>query len=454
MSLNTHSLSLMIGMAAGLVLLLPAAQADDLLTVYRRAQENDPTYRAAGANYQAARQKLPQARASLLPTLSAQADKTRNDNEVVTDAGIVSRPAGRAVFDSTSYTLSLTQPVYNSAIFAGLRQAKAEVRRAEADYAAAKQDLMTRVAEVYFGVLAAEDNLAMARAEKKAIARQLEVAQGRLDVGLATITDVHDARARFELAEAQAIEAANDLEDQRQALHELTGQSMVALSKLRENMPLITPDPPDIDQWVKTALAQNLALRAQHESTKIAREEVKRQRAGHMPTLDIVGSRSRTDADASITGPGVRRDSTAVGLELQVPIFQGGLVSALTTEAKHRYTAAQQELEAQRRATVRATRAAYLGVSSGSAKIGALRQAVIASESALEAKVEGFEAGINTNLDVLDAQRDLFRAKRDYLASRYDYVLNLLRLKQAAGILSEQDLVQANSWLETVNGDL
>ncbi len=439
----------MIGMAAGLVSLLPAAQADDLLTVYQRAQENDPTYRAAGANYQATRQKLPQARASLLPTISAQADKTRNDNEVITDAGIISRPAGRAVFDSTGYTLSLTQPVYNNAIFAGLRQAKAEVRRAEADYAAAKQDLMTRVAEAYFNVLAAEDNLELAQAEKKAIARQLEVTQGRLDVGLATITDVHDARARFKLAEAQAIEAANNLEDRRQALRELTGRSTVALSKLGENIPLITPDPPDIDQWVKTALEQNLALRAQHETTKIAREEVKRQRAGHLPTLDIVGSRSRTDTDGSITGPGVRSDSTAVGLELQVPIFQGGLINALTTEAKHRYAAAQQELEARRRATARAARAAYLGVSSGIAKIKALRQAVIASESVLAAKTEGFEAGINTNLDVLDAQRSLFRAKRDYLASRYDYVLNLLRLKQAAGILSEQDLVQANGWLQS-----
>lgn len=434
---------------AGLLLAfaLPA-QGADLLEVHRQAEQNDPRFRAANATYRAALQRLPQARAGLLPFVEATADRLRNDNRVRTDDGIVSRPAGRASFDSTGYTLSLTQPVYDAAAFAGLRQAGAEVRRAEAQFAAARQELITRAAEVYFEVLAARDGLALAEAERTAIARQLEVAEARLEVGLATITDVHDARARFELALAQLIEAQNVLADRREALRELTGATPDALARLAE-LPLTTPEPADIDRWIETAQAQNLVLAASREAVEIAREEIRRQRAGHFPTLDIVGSRTHTDDDGSVARPDVRvrTDNEAIGLELSVPIFQGGLVRARTAEAAELLRAAEEELEAARRSVERATRAAYLGAASGAARVQALTQAVVASESALETRREGFEAGINTNIDVLDASRDLFRARRDLAAARYEYVLNLLRLKQSAGTLGEQDLVAVNAWL-------
>lgn len=433
------------GLLAALV--LPAHGAD-LLDVYREAERNDPRFRAATATYRAAQERLPQARAGLLPLIGATADTTRNDNRVRTEAGIVSRPAGRASFDSKGYTLSLTQPVYNAAAFAGLRRAGAEVRRAEAEFAAARQALVTRAAEAYFQVLAARDGLALAEAERAAIARQLEVAEARLEVGLATITDVHDARARYEFAAAQLIEAENVLADRREALRELTGTAPAALAPLVE-LPLTTPEPPEIERWIETAARQNLAVAAAREAVEIAREEVRRQRAGHYPTLDIVGSRTHTDDEGSVARPDVRvrTDSEAIGLELNVPIFQGGLVNARTAEAAQLLAAAEQELEATARAVERATRASYLGAASGAARVQALTQSVIASESALEAKREGFEAGINTNIDVLDASRDLFRARRDLAAARYDYVLNLLRLKQSAGTLSEADLMAVNNWL-------
>lgn len=421
--------------------------AGDLLDAFRLAEQNDAKYRAATANYQATRTRVPQARAGLLPSVNATGDITRNDVETRTDLDILSRPRGRAVYDSTGYRLSLKQPVYNAVAFAALRQARAEVRRAEAEYVVARHDLIVRIAEAYFQVLAAKDSLNFAIAERQATARQLEIAEGRREVGLAAITDVHDARARYEIAKAQEIDAENRLEDKQEALRELTGSRIERLSPLGQSMPLITPDPPDVEQWVQTAAAQSFAVAVRRETLVMAREEVQRQRAGHYPTLDIVGNQTREDADASISGPGIRSDTSVVGLQLSVPLYQGGAVSARTSEAAHRYMAARAELEGQQRATERAIRTTYHGAASGAARVSALMQAVTAAGRAFDAKRQGFEAGINSNLDVLDAARELFRTRRDLAAARYEYVQNTLRLKQAVGSLSEDDLVQANAWL-------
>ena len=435
-------------LAAGLLFLAPVARAEDLLTVYSLAHESDPKFRAAQSVYLAEREKLPQARAGLMPTLTARASRDRNKNETVTDSFIIGRPSAGFEYSSSEYMLSLSQPVYNAAIFSGFSQAKAEVRRAEAEYAVAAQDLILRVAQVYLEMLLAQDSLEFTRAEKTSIRRQWESAEARLKVGLATITDVHDARARYETAAAQEIEAENGLQDKREALRELTGRLPESPARIGVNMPLITPEPADINQWVEKSLAQNYSLLAKREAADGAREEIKRQRAGHYPTLDLVGTRTRNDADGSVTGPGIRADNTVVGLQLNVPLFQGGLIGSRTEEAAHRYDATQQEFEATRRATERTARAAYLGVAGGMAKVTALTQAVVAGESALNAKTEGFAAGVNTNIDVLDASRDLYRAKRDMSSARYDYLLNMLRLKQAAGTLGENDLAQINGWLQ------
>lgn len=421
--------------------------AADLLEAFRLAEQHDAKFRAVVASYQAGLTRLPQARAAFLPILSATADATRNDVETITDATILSRPAGGAVYNSTGYSLSLKQPLYNAVAFASLRQARAEVRRAEAEHAAARQDLIVRVAGAYFQALAARDGLNLAIAERQATARQLEVAEGRREVGLAAITDVHDARARYEIAKAQEIEAENQLADEQEALRELTGTRLEILSPLGPSIPLIAPDPPDIEQWVKTARAQSLAVAERREAADMAKEEVQRQRAGHYPTLDVVGNRAREDTDGSITGPGFRADTTTVGLQLAVPLYQGGAVSARASEAAHRYTAARAELEGQQRATERSTRSAYQGAASGAARVTALAQAVTAAGRAFDAKREGFQAGINSNVDVLNAARDLFRARRDLAAARYEYVQNTLRLKQAVGTLNEEDILQVNAWL-------
>jgi outer membrane protein len=360
----------------------------------------------------------------------------------------VARPSGSVDFDSTGWSLTLTQPLFNAGLSAGLRQAKAQELRAEFDFAAAKQDLIVRSVDVYFLNLAAQDSLDLATAEKRAIARQLELAQARLEVGLATITDVHDARARFQLAAAQEIEARNILADQREGLRELVGRYIEQLARLSEAMPLVSPDPPNVEPWLEQARQANLALLSRRQAAEIAREDIRLQRAGHFPSLDIVGERTDNNDDSSLSRTGVRTDSTEIGVQLNIPLYQGGIVSSRTTQAVHQLDVAERDVETELRATERLTRSAYNNVSSSAARIDALHQAVIASESAVEARTEGYQAGINTNIDVLDAQRDLFRAQRDYFRSRYDYVLNFLRLKQAAGNLSENDLIAGSRWLE------
>lgn len=428
-------------------LLCTPTQAEDLLSIYKLALDNDPRLRAAEANYRANQEKLPQARANLLPSLSGTAARSKNDEEVITDASIFSRPAGQAKYRSNEYKLSLTQPIYNAAYWANLRQASAEVRRAEAEYQAARQDLILRVSQAYFEVLLAQDAVSLARAEKQALARHLEAIEGRRKAGLANITDANDARARYQIAFAQEIEAISKLDDAREALREIVGRLPGTLAGLSDHATAVTPDPPDIDRWAESASAHNATLRAAKEAVDAAREAVERNRAAHYPTLDAVGNRSRLDADASIPGPGVRTDNTVVGLQLTVPLFQGGLVNSRVEEAAQRHNSALQELEGQRRAVERSARAAFQGVASAAARIEALLQAIVAADSALAGKTEGRAVGLYTTQDVLDATRDLYRAKRDYAEARHLYLLNFLKLKNAAGVLTEDDVAVINSRL-------
>lgn len=419
---------------ASTVLAAAPAGPMDLISAYALAGKSDPVFLAAQATYKANKQLLVQAGGSLLPTISGSADSTRH--ETTTSNGN---------YEATGYTLSVRQPVFNAALFSGFGQARAVVRQAEAEFGSAQQDLMLRTAERYLGALAAKDNVDLAEAEYSAISRQLEVANGRLAAGLGTITEVHDARARHQLAEAVRLEASNLLEDSLDALREVTGDFENSLQRLKEIVPTITPEPQDSSAWVKTALENNLEIQARLASFGAARKQVGLERSGHLPTVDVVGRQRKTETTPAFSTDGT---NNSLGVELTVPIFQGGIVTSRTAQAKHQREAARQNLEGSRRNISRQTRTAYSGVISGIKRVEALKQAVVASESALAAKTTGFEAGINTNLDVLDAQRDLFRTKRDYAQARYTYILDLLRLKKAAGQLSEEDLKQVNGWLQ------
>ncbi|MDH3687862.1 MAG: TolC family outer membrane protein [Gammaproteobacteria bacterium] len=420
--------------------------AADLWTVYQMARENDPSLKSSYLTYLAEQQRIPIARSGLLPTLDLAVGKARNRDELSSDAPFISE--GSATFGSDEAGLRLRQPVYDRGARIELKQARDQVSLAELEFAAAQQDLILKVADRYFLVLTALDNVEVSRKEKIAIAEQLELARQRLEVGLGTTTDLFDAEARFQLAEADEIQALNLLEDARQALTELTGQVTGELVGIRPGTSMEAPQPTDIDHWVALALKQNLRLLIERQSAEVAMQEIKLQRAARLPTVDFIIDHVHNNTDGSIAGAGVERDNTDAILQLTLPLYQGGEVTARTREATLRYEAALESVEREQRSAERGARDAYLGVTSGIRRVTALAQAVTAQESAVEAKKQGFAAGLNTSLDVLDAERDLGRAKRDHLIARLDYILSFLRLWQVAGSLGEKDLQNINSRLQ------
>jgi outer membrane protein len=423
----------------------PGAGAIDLMEVYQLALSSDPTYQAAGATNRAAQEAKPQARALLLPNVNADAGVARNFLDV-RESNTLSR-VGNDEFTSEAYSLSLTQPVYRRDLFIQLDQAANRISQADADYAFALQGLMLRTAQRYFDVLRAEDELTFARSALDAFEQQLRQSQQRFEVGLIAITDVEEAKAGFDLATAQVIAAENQLDVAREALREVTGDYHFDLDGLSDRFLLVTPDPDNIDRWTQTALAQNLGLSASRFSSEVARDEIRRQSAGHLPTLDIVSSVSRDESTGGALG-GSTTEQAGIGLQLNVPIYQGGLVVSLTREARETYQLTLDQLEEQRRAVQRQTREAYLGVISGISQVKALEQAVRSNQSAKDAIEAGFQVGTRTSVDVLDAERNLFEAKRNLSGARYNYILNTLSLKQAAGTLKDGDLRIINGWLQ------
>ncbi len=420
----------------------PAA-AGNLLDIYRLAVENDPQLRGAEAAHLATLESKPQSRALLFPTINASANTTGNRLEISKPA-----PSATSHFNSSGYTLSLAQPVYHHDTYVQLRQADARIAQSDALLGAARQDLMLRSATRYFNALAAQDNLEFARAEKKAIARELEQSQQRFEVGLVAITDAQEAQARFDAALAQEIAAGRQLASGVEALREITARQHATLAALTEQLPLLAPEPADVEQWTETALQQNLQYTAAQHASEVAQEEIARQRAGHYPTLDIVGNRVFSESGGRHGFGASETLNDSISLQINAPIFQGGLVNSRAREARHKYTQAQENQEQQLRSVVRQTRDSYAGVIAGISRVKALKQSVFSHQTALEATEAGSQVGTRTEVDVLDAQRELFRAQRDYARARYDYILEGLRLKQAAGTLSQTDLEQINAWLQ------
>ena len=422
------------------LLVTTPALADDLVSVFQLAVDSDPEYQAALDAHKAALEILPQSRAALLPNIGLRGDVSRNRFD----------PRGN---DDTSYStnqtysVGLRQPLYQRERFIQLEQADSRIAQADAELVAARQDLILRTATRYFLVLGGQDNLEFVLADKEAIARTLEQAKQQFAVGLAAITDTLEAQARYDIAVSDAINAERLLDDTREALREITGELPVAPEVLKAEIPLLSPDPNNQDEWVAAAVDQNPLVLAAMAATTTAKQEIQVQNSGHYPTLDMVADYSYRDTQFGGFTPLERNDS-AIGLELNLPLYQGGLVSSQTRQSRYLYNQAQEQQKKQRRATERQTRDNYRGVISGISKVEALQHAVLSNEKAVEAAQTGFDVGTRAIVDVLDAQRELLRARRDYARSRYDYLLDTLRLKQAAGILSEADLAQINNWLE------
>lgn len=427
--------------------LASTASAETLMEVYELARKNDPKYRAVRAESQAAGTAIDQARAGFLPTVRYEIDRTETRQRVVRSQNPIFG-AGVTNFPTDNDTLTINQPIFRKEYIERLVQAKAVVRQAEYTLLASEQDLLLRATAAYLVVLAATDSLALAKAERDAVGKALDLARERLRMGLGTIVNQHDAAARYAVTQAREIEAHNRLRDARQGLREITGRLIENYQALREEFPLQIPEPAIIERWIESALDKNLALRARREAVEVARQEVERQRAGHWPSINLLVSHNRRDAGSTLFGGGSEVETTDVTLRFTVPIFEGGLTSAVTREAAFRYQKTLEELEQESRSIERTTRAAYEATLSGVELVRALKQSVDSQESALRAKEEGHRSGLLTLLPVLDAQRDLYLARRDHAQSRYDYLFNRLRLKQAAGTLSEADLVSIDAALQ------
>jgi outer membrane protein len=426
---------------------LPAA-AEDLLQVYRDAQRYDAVYGAARFTLEAGRERIPQGRALLLPSLNLTANVAAQRIELESTQELIVPSFVRSP-TSSGYTFTLTQPLYRPQNLAQRDQAEYQARQAEATFANASQDLAVRTAQAYFDVLAAQDTLATVGAQKAAISEQLAQAKRNFEVGTATITDTHEAQARYDLIIAQEIAAQNDVDSKRRALQLITGKEYPQLKPLRTEIRLAPPVPNDMQSWVDIAEKQSYAVLIQQAITEVAQLETRRASAGHRPTVDIVGSYGLAKDTGSVqSGVGREITTSQLGLQLAVPLYQGGAISSREREAAANYLKAQQDLENAKRSAALTTRQTYLAVANGIAQVGALEQALVSSQSALDSNRLGYEVGVRINIDVLNAQQQLFTTRRDLSVARYNAIINHLKLKAAAGGLREEDLEEVNRALQ------
>ncbi|CAL62831.1 Putative type I secretion outer membrane efflux TolC protein [Herminiimonas arsenicoxydans] len=411
--------------------------AADLLQVYQDALVRDSVYASARANLSAGQEASVQGRANLLPLIGLSGSYQR-----------VSRD-DTANIRSHGYTLSLSQPLLDVAAWQTYEQSKLSVAASEAAFAIVQQDLILRVAQAYFDVLGAQDTLASLQAQKTAISEQLASARRNFEVGTATITDTHEAQARYDLATAQEFAAQSDLDIKRAALQQIIGKPAAELAPLRTGVALQTPQPAQLEPWVSSAEQQNFDVAGKQLALEIAKRDITRNRAGHYPTVDLVASRSDSNQRNTTvqglsngTGP-----TNSVGVQWSIPLFSGFAVTSRVRQSIALEDKARSDLETARRAAAQNARQAYLGVNSGLAQVRALEAAEISSLSALESNRLGYQVGVRINIDVLNAQQQLYATQRDLAKARYDTLMNSLRLKSAAGTLQEQDLVQINTLL-------
>jgi len=431
-----------------LMLISADAHADDIMTTYQLAADQDPKYRAAVSIYEAESAALGKARAGLLPFLGADAGTARR-NQKITSADDIPGFDGEADYNVDDWSVRFSQALFDAPAWQTYQQAKINVEKAALDLSSSRQELIYRVASIYGEVLVSMGNLRVSEAEQKALAEQLELDKERLNVGLGTVTNLYATESRYSLAQTNVIEADFSLRDALVAMKELTGQEPGELKVIAENKPPLDPPSPDnLEYWVETSLKNNIDYLVAQRSVEIADREVARIKAGHLPTLDLVASHSNSDSDGSLTGSGRESENTDIGLQLDIPLIQGWGVVAGTREARSLYQAAVHQQESVRRSVDRNSRAAYQAITSGISRLQALEKAVRAGNSTVEAKREGFKAGVNTNVEVLDAVRDLYGSERDYINAKYQFILSTLQLKRVAGSLEVSDLEKVNSWLE------
>ena len=416
---------------------LPAME--DLADILKIAEESDPSYREAQMSALATAEQVPQARAQIFfPRIAIRASSNRVRDDISTTSFGAN---GITKYNSRNYGINLTQPIYHHDRLITLSQADKRVQKAQLEVIIAHQNLIYRVAETYFLVLAAQDNLLFTKAQTKSLKNQLTQTEQRFSVGLIPVTDLEEARAGYDRASAELIQANHLIDDTQEKLWEITARYHSALVPLADELPLVTPDPSDIEIWTATAVENSLVLKSANLTSAIAKQEIRRQSSKSLPTLDVIGSHGYGRQGGRFGASKIHKSN--IGVEFNMPIFEGGKTVSLTKEAKYKHDAALEKLESTRRAVQRETRQAYLGIMSQISTVLALEQAVVSTTTALNSTRAGFEVGTRTAVDVVTAEKLLSQSKQNYARAKYDYVLEVLRLKKATGTLSPSDLVFA-----------
>ncbi|MCP5416630.1 MAG: TolC family outer membrane protein [Chromatiaceae bacterium] len=421
------------------LLAVTSVQGQDLLTVFDLALQQDPALREARQQLESVRESRPQALSLLLPSLSLGGSAGYTDRDIVRGSN-----EGREDFSDYGLSLRLRQPVFRRDLWLQLDQTDNQIAKAEADYANAELALMGRVINVYFDILAKQDDLTVSIAQTEANSRQLEQARQRFDVGLIAITDVHEAQAAYDSARADQIFRENEVDNAWEALFQIVGPYPKEIAKLGEELPLTPPEPANINEWANSAVQQNYAVIAAMNAAEGLRKQIEVTRSGHYPTLELQAAYGidRTNADL-----GSDVNAREIGLELNVPLYQGGGVTSRVRQAQYDYEAAREVLDRERRSVNADIRNAYRGVISSISRVHALKATMVSSKSALDSTQAGYEVGTRTLVDVLTVQSQMFDATRNYLSSRYQYIINAALLKQRASILSREDIVGINGWL-------
>lgn len=428
------------------------ASADEktysLIDIYQQALAHDPTLASALSANQAAQEIIEQGKALYRPTVNfnASATATQSDIRFIGSGFNPFRVEGRSNFEGYTYGLEARQPIYRKQNLVQMDQSKTQVGQADKQLHLSQQDFILRVTQAYFDVLIAQDKINLIIAQKAAILSQLEQAKANFEVGTATITDVNEAQARFDLVSAQEIAAINEHQIAKHAVQAITGETPQKIATVKADIKTARLDQ-SMDKWLEVAAQNNLNIQIQQEIAKFSEQEVERLSAGHLPTLDAVASYNNNYANGSATGTGSELKMGVIGLQLQIPLYQGGAISSRVRQAVLSKQKAQDDVEIVRRKTELETQRAYLNLSSSIAQVSAYEQALISSQSQVDSTQLGYEVGVRTSVDVLNAQQQLFGAKRDLLQARYNYLVNIIRLKAISGVVAEADLADINQQL-------
>lgn len=421
-----------LGLLIGCVLAIPV-QAANLFDFYQLAVNSDPAFQLADKERTLAKERYAQAKADNTFSASLDANYFQTWDKKFKDTG-----------DSSGYNLALNYPVYNRSLNLAVNQAQQSIDKAEATYISAMQDLMLRVSDRYFAVLNAIDTLDFSKATKTALSKQYEQSRQRFEVGLIAITDVQESKAGFDLASANEIRDQNALDNAYEALREVIGEYRKDLSRLKEDVPLVSPEPNNIEQWVDGALKDNPQIIAMQNDVEIAQRAIDVARSGYYPVVNATAKNSYFDQGVDVTKKSGTQNM--IGLTLNVPLDIGGKIKSQIQGSQTQYTQALDRLEQQKRLTQKSVRQAFLGVLSDIGQVKATKQALVSNETAFQATQTGYEVGTRTSVDVFNARQRLLEAQRNYAQARYAYVLDTLKLKQAAGLLHESDFVKLKEW--------